>query len=436
MRKTCKESWLNLSQKYFKPGGFVANVGTILAGNVSAQVVGFLALPIITRLYSPNDFGLLTLISSFIALLSVIASLRYEISIVLPRTDSQAQSVLVLCLIMVSGYSLFLLFIIPFLKDYIDAWFNIEGLSNLLWLVPIGVLITGFNNPFSYWYIRKKKYYLLSKCRFTASVTTAGIKISAGLLFGSIAFWLIAGNVIGLLLAVVILGLNFINEYFHGFRKNISKQKIVDAAKEFKKFPTFNAPTAFFNELSGNIPNFLFAFYFSFEVVGFYGLASSILRKPISLLSDAIRKVFLQKVSELQSASKSLRESFVKATLGLAVLGIIPFGGITVGGEWIFSIFFGKEWATAGYYSQLLAPWLFLGFINPPATQIILAKQKLSFDLKWNITVLIFRTLSIIVASFISSEAWVAVALFSIVGTVANLYLIIYVFFISDSIKS
>lgn len=274
----------------------------------------------------------------------------------------------------------------------------------------------------------------MSVCRFATSVTTAGFKISAGLLFGSVAFWLIAGNVIGLIIAAVIFGYKFIGEYFYDVRKSISKQKIVDVAKEFNKFPTINAPTALINSFSQNIPNFLFAFYFSPEVVGFYGLANSILRKPISLLSDAIRRVFLQKISELQSASKSLRESFVKATLGLVLIGIIPFGGIMLGGEWIFSIFFGKEWSTAGYYSQFLAPWLFFGFINPPATQILLAKQKLFFDLKWNITVIVFRSLSIIGASFISSEAWVAVALFSTVGVIANLYLMIYAFLISDSV--
>ena len=435
MRKTCKESWLNLSQKIIRPGGFVANVGTILAGNVVAQIIGFFSLLVITRLYSPDDFGRLMLISSFIGLFSVIASLRYEISIVLPKTDSRAQNILALCLLIVSGYSLLLMFSVPFLKDYIDIWMNMEGLGNLLWLVPVGVLITGFNSVFNYWYTRKKKYHLLSICRVAASVTTAGIKISAGLLFGSIAFWLIAGNVIGLIIAAAIFGFKFIGEYFYDVRKSISKQKIVDVAKEFNKFPIFNAPTALINSLSQNIPNFLFAFYFSPEVVGFYGLANSILRKPILLLSDAIRKVFLQKVSELQSASKSLRESFVKATLGLVVIGIIPFGGIMVGGEWIFSVFFGKEWSMAGYYSQFLSPWLFLGFINPPATQIILARQKLFFDLNWNITVLFFRALSIIGASFISSEAWVAVALFSTVGVIANLYLMIYAFFLSGTEK-
>ena len=436
MLKTYQESWLNLSHRIFRRGGFVANVGTLLAGNVSAQAIGFLSLPFITRLYKPDDFGLMTLILSFIGLSSVIASFRYEISIVLPKNDDSAQNILVLCLFIVCGYSLLLLIIVPFLKDYVDIWMNVKGIGNLLWLVPVGVFATGLCQVFRLWYTRKKKFYLLSICQITTSVTTAGVKISAGLLFGSIAFWLIAGNVLGLLLAAVIFGFNFINANYHDFRRNITKQKIVDAAREFRKFPTYNAPTSLINSLSQNIPNFLFAYYFSPEVVGFYGLASSILRKPISLLSDAIRRVFLQKVSELQSASQSLRGSFVKATLGLAVVGVIPFGAVMLGGEWIFSTLFGQTWSTAGHYSQLLAPWLFLGFINPPATQIILVKQRLSFDLKWNIVVLILRAMAIMGASFISNEPWVAVALFSTVGTVANLYLIGFAFIISDSNKS
>lgn len=436
IRKTFRELWLNLFQRFARPGGFITNVGTLLAGNISAQVVGFLVIPIITRLYNPDDFGFMTLISSLIGVTSVIACFRYEIPIALPRTDVKAQNILALCLLIAFVYSLFLFFLVPFLRDNIDSLLNKEHIKNLIWFVPIGVFGTGLELPLRYWYIRKKKFYLLSIYQVATSVTSASIKILAGVLFGSLAFWLIAGNVIGLLIPVAILLFKFINEHLPEFETNISKKRVVDVAKEFNKFPTYNVPTALMNSFSQNIPTFLFAYYFSSEIVGFYGLASTVLRKPIILLSDAIRKVFFQKVSELQSAGQSLRENFIKATLGLVVVGVIPFGGVVLGGEWIFSVLFGEDWSTAGYYSQLIAPWLFLGFINPPATQIILVKQKLSFDLKWNIVVLISRALSIIGASFISTEPGFALVLFSTVGIIANLYLIVFAFFLSDSIKS
>lgn len=419
---------LGVARRYLKPGGFLIDAGTLVGGSVAAQAIGFFAAPIITRLYTPNDFGYMTLIASFIGTLSAIACLRYQIAIVLPKANSKAYNVFALCLVIVLVFAISLFFLVAAFRHQIATWMSVAGLQKWLWFVPVGVLVSGLKLALDHWYTRTKKFFLLSISQITRSLTASTTKILAGLLVGSSTFWLITGNVVGIIGAALLLGATFIKHSLFDLRHGFTKNELRQVAKEFKKFPIYNAPTAILNSASQNIVIFMFAYYFPLEALGLYGLANSILRKPVQLVAKSIRRVFLQKAAEMQANGLGLSGPLMKATLGLAVLGLIPFGTIALSGEWLFSMFFGKQWAVAGYYAQLLTPWLFLLFINPPATQIILVKQKLFFELKYNILLTLSRAFAVITASFVSSEPWVAVAFFSAVGVIANIYILIYAF--------
>jgi O-antigen/teichoic acid export membrane protein len=415
-------------KKYFKKGGFVFNAGTLFAGNVSAQFVGVLLAPIITRLYLPEDFGVSAVIVAIIGVMSVISCMRYETAVVLPKTEEKAKNLVALCLILTLIISLVLLFTVPFMGERVELWVKMEGIGVFLYLVPLGVFAYGLELTLRFWFTRKKNFALIAKTRMITQLSTNGVKIMAGLLVGSSALWLVFGNIIGIFAIALIFAVTFLRNDYKQFKNSVTWREIREVAREYKSFPKYNSPTALMNNLSQNIPTFLFAYYFSAEFVGFYALAVRILKKPILLVSDSVRSVFLQRVAEMQSKGQSQRAHFMKTTLVLAAVGVIPFGIITIWGEWIFSFVFGEKWAIAGFYVRFLSPWLFLMLINPPATSVILVKQKLSNYLIFNVLLLSFRTIAIICGYFISADPWVAVALFSGVGFIANLMLIFYAY--------
>jgi O-antigen/teichoic acid export membrane protein len=255
-----------------------------------------------------------------------------------------------------------------------------------------------------------------------------GIKIAAGLLVGSSALWLIMGDIIGILIVAAIFAIVFMQNNYQQFKNSITLREIRAVAREYERFPKYQSLTSLMNVLSQDLPAFLFAFYFSFEFAGYYALARNMLKKPVQLVSDSVRGVFLQRVAEIRGKGKSLRSDFVKTTAALAVVSVIPFSIITIWGEWIFSIIFGAEWVTAGFYAKFLSPLLFLVFINPPATQVIIVEQKLLNLLIFRIFFFSFETLAIIFGYYISSDPLVAVALFSGVGVIANFILILYAY--------
>jgi O-antigen/teichoic acid export membrane protein len=415
-------------QRYFKKGGFIANAGTMMVGSVSAQIIVFLLAPVITRLYLPEHFGVMAVIISFVNVLSVISCLRYEKAVILPKTDERAQNLITVCLILTTIVSLVSLITVPFANDWIESYFQIKEIRIFLYLVPLGVLAKGLEMTLRYWFARKKNFALIAKAIVIIPLSASGIKIAAGLLIGSSALWLILGDLIGIFIVVAIFAIIFLQNHYQQFNNALSYREILSAAREYDNFPKYSSVTGLMNALSMNLPALLFAYFFSLEFVGFFALATRILRKPIQLISQSIRDVYFQKVAELQNKGKSLRSRYLKAIAMLIAMGIIPFGFIAIAGEWVFSLVFGAKWAIAGFYARILSPWLFFMFINPPALSIIMVRQMLSKLMVFNALLLLFRGIAIILGYYISPDPWAAVALFSGVGALANFLMILYAY--------
>ncbi|MGB3913977.1 MAG: oligosaccharide flippase family protein, partial [Dethiobacteria bacterium] len=72
---------------------FGANVFKLITGNVAAQLITIGAMPIITRMYTPDDFGIYQLFVSITSVLIVVAALQYDMAIMLPPAEEDAVNV-------------------------------------------------------------------------------------------------------------------------------------------------------------------------------------------------------------------------------------------------------------------------------------------------------------------------------------------------------
>ena len=73
-----------------KPSAFATDVLKLVTGTTFAQIIAVLASPLLTRLYGPEAFGFLALFTSITSIIGVIACMRYELAIMLPKTDEEA----------------------------------------------------------------------------------------------------------------------------------------------------------------------------------------------------------------------------------------------------------------------------------------------------------------------------------------------------------
>ena len=164
---------------------FGRNVLTLMTGSSLAQILPILLIPVLTRLFSPEEFGLYALYMSIITFLLVLSAGRYEQAIVLPVEDRDAINVLGLAFKILFYFTGLLILILLLFKSQLEQFINKPILDNWLWLLPFCVFFASAYKILSFWSIRKKQFKNTSASvithtagRMTTQVTAGAIKLS------------------------------------------------------------------------------------------------------------------------------------------------------------------------------------------------------------------------------------------------------------------
>jgi len=401
----------------------------LFAGNFLAQLISFLSALIITRLYTPADFGVMTFIWSLTMTISAGVSLGYRPAIILPADDQKGFQLFffsLLCVCFVSALAGVLCWLGV---ESLARWSGLLDLKKYLWAVPAGLLILGMRWNFDSLCTRFKFFKLIAVSQILVSIFTVLVKVIPGILIGSTAIWLVVGNIAGQFFPVIFLfvTLLFIMKEKQEWRVTLSS--IIGAGKEYIKFPKYNLPTQILNSISQNTPVLLFAMFYSPEVIGWYGLALSMLDRPISLIVQSITVVFLQKSADIENTGESHFRSIFKTTMGLVTIGIIPLIILLIWGPKLFEILFGNNWHEAGIYARILSPWLFFNFISCPADQLLFVKQLLRFKMVLEFIYLISITVVIWGGNyFFRNDIIVTLSAFSAIGCLRGIFVLIAAF--------
>lgn len=402
-------------------GSFLRNVFTLMAGTTVAQILPVAASPVLTRLYSPQDFGTLALFTAVASILGVIATGRYEMAIMLPREETEAVNLVALCLLISVSLGLLSFLVVAVFNRQIANLLGDPELSLWLFAVPLAVALTGIQHTFNYWFNRKKHYGKLSLSRVTQSSATVAVNIGMGA-----AGWqgsgLIAGYVLGQFSSAAYLGFKARQEDWdkrNGAQKTVMRQ----VAKKYQDFPKINSLHAFFDMLQNSGVIFLLSSFFGPVVLGFYFLAMRILKTPLMFIGSSVAQVFYQKATELHQNGGDLQAFVKKSIFSLTAVALPIFLLILFFAPYLFALIFGKEWREAGVYSSILAPWFFLNFIFSPITQIpiIVDRQKMGF-------IITFLGNSLILFS-IGYGGWIAKDIYTglyLLSTILSVYMICF----------
>ncbi len=148
-------------------------------------------------------------------------------------------------------------------------------------------------------------------------------------------------------------------------------------AAEYRDFPLFNMPANLLSSVSIKLPILVMGPWLGMEVIGFYAMARRLVGMPLDLAGVSFRMVMLQKASEVRDRGGSLQGLYLKVLAGLAATGIAPFGILWAFGASALAIILGDNWAEAGRYVKVLAPWYFATWIGAlvPPFMVALRKQ-------------------------------------------------------------
>jgi len=412
------------------PSPFATDVLKLVSGTAVAQVIAILASPILTRLYGPEAFGLLALFTSITGIIGVIACMRYELAIMLPKDDKDSINILGLCFLMVTiitvitGIGLFLG------SGALLSVLHAQDLAPFMWLVPPFIFVSGLFLALNYWNSRTRHYGRLSIARVTSAVTTTGTQLGAG--FGGFPTGgsLIGASLVGSIVSTGILGGQIWGEDGASIKRAVSWKGIVASLKRYDNYLKYDIWSALLNTLSWQAPIFLLAFFFSTSIVGFYSLSMMVIQLPMSLIGGAIAQVFYQRaaVAKSEGTVGPLVENVFRI---LTKIGLLPMILLLFIGKDFFIVIFGTQWAEAGIYIQILSIWAIVWFFSSPLSNLVQIFERQRWSLVYNISNIITRIISIIVGGILGNIL-LALFLFSISGIIVYGYLCVKMFEFSN----
>ena len=147
-----------------------------------------------------------------IQLVAILFTLRFEMTIVLPKNKDEATKVSLLSLIFLFTLSFFSLIICLLFHDSLN---NLLGKSfDSIWLIliPIGGFLLGFYNILLNWNSRFENYKNISRSNIIHSSVSSPLSAFLYLIGISSALGLILGQIFGRLVAVYFLIYNYFSE--------------------------------------------------------------------------------------------------------------------------------------------------------------------------------------------------------------------------------
>lgn len=408
---------------------FIKNVMILLSGTVVSQAIGFLILPVLTRFFSEELFGVFILYTSIIMLLKLIATLNFEDAILLPKSHKDAVHILVFNFMIVFLFCFLTFLFFYFFHQDILLFFNIQKLGKFIFAVPLGILFASCITILEHWSNRMNLFKNISVGVIGKSCFTSSAQVLTGFSNTFKNWGLIPGALLGQFVGFsIMLGLSI--QSILKFSSNLSFNKMIRLAKQHKDILIYNTLLSFIETLSNEIPLYIITKFYGLSFSGIYGLSQKVTKTPIAIINSPVNQVFFNNASKLHHQNKNLLNLVKKTYKGLAVTACIIFLLVFIF-SFGFEFIFGEQWKEVGLYVRICIPWLFLTFINSPISSIIVILNKQKSFLKYEVVLLIFRFLSVFMGYYLFNNIIVSIALLSAVGILYNTFCSLYYFYIA-----
>lgn len=348
-------------------GEFLRDVLKLSFGTLGGRLIALAALPLVTRLYSPDDFALLAVYLAIVSTVAVAACLRLEIAIPLADDDDDAANLLALALTglgTVSGLALLLALLMP---DRLAGWLGKPAIAPYLWLVPLGVAFVGTYSAFQLWTTRARRFGSIARTR--VGQAAAGVIVMLSLGWAGVApLGLLLGNMLNIGSGGFGLGLQALRRDRRKLRA-VSPRRMKETLRRYRRYPVYSTPEALFNIAGVQVPILLIAAHAGAEA-GFLLLAMQVMAAPMTLLGSSISQVYMSRAPEEMRQGR-LAPFTLSIMRRLMIVGVGPLVLAGALAPTLFPLIFGADWARAGVIVAWLVPWMALQFIASPVSMVM-----------------------------------------------------------------
>ncbi|MDR7329915.1 lipopolysaccharide biosynthesis protein [Corynebacterium guangdongense] len=398
-------------------------IAMVAGGNTLAQLVTIAFAPIITRIYSPEQYGIQGVFLAAISVLSPIVAFRYPMAIVIAEDEQEAFRVRRLSLLVAGANSFVLGLIIVLAPEQLLSRLGLAELGWLVLLLPIAVLLTACQEIAVYGAIRANQFRSLSMVATVHALLLNGSRAIAGRFSPTgVTLAVISTFGPGLYAAMLSLRRRKVPADEKPGKGDMSWKALLREAKSRKDFPLLRTPTDLIYAAGQGAPVILLSSSFGTAVAGWFTLALTAMTLPSNVVGGAVGNVLYSHYAERWRQREPVFRGALKSTLLLVGPGAVLILG-SMFAPALFGFFFGQEWREAGEYVRWLAIPTTVIFAQVPAVRLAPVIGRQDFLLVGNIIALAVSLGAVFVSATIWGEPQASVAAFAVSSAVCNLIL-------------
>ena len=394
---------------------FGRSVGVLLSGAVLANIVGVLTLPMVSRVYSPQDFGVFAFVVSAASLLSAVISVGMHPAIVNASTDVESRRILAVCvgtaavLSCVLGGSAVLMS--PFMvtvdipMPYILACV----------LVSAQAFLSSVNNSLRSYANRRGANGVLFMNSLIGAVSTLVVTLPLGVM-GVGAVGLIAGSLGALLLG----GLQMCYRlHFYGSRLSWAEYRAV--LRRNRSYVAFQFPVDLLDAISSQAPKQIVSAFFGSYTLGIFAMADRLLSVPIRLVGAPVGTVYVREASERFRSGRELSSFSMRLVVKMMILAYPPIIVLILWGGPLFSWLLGSGWSLAGMLAGVLAVQGLFLLVRTCLVRARVVLNRQSVNLVMSGIRLVLEFGALVVGGVIFENVLGAVSVFAVSSTVFSI---------------
>ena len=355
------ESIRNFLNRLLPKGSAMRHVSILAGGTTIAQGLNVAIMPVLSRVYSPADFGVMAVFVSVTAIFTELSGFRYHLAIPLPKHERYAKALVVLSFFLQAVFVVLISLILLVAGKTMLAKLSLDSLIPYRYLIPVGVAGMGAYIALTQWAIREKLFQTIARTKVTQSVSGVLTKVVLGFM-GFRPIGLLLGSIIGQAGGITTLASSLLK------KKGLPKPPLEDikrVALRYRKFPMYSTWSGMLNTVGRQIMPILLVAFYDPQVAGLFAMAQNLLLIPAVFIGQAIGQVFLQRASVARYEG-NLKELSLKTYTLLLRLGFYPTMLISFFAPPVFSFVLGPKWLEAGSFARVLGPWLALTFAYSP----------------------------------------------------------------------
>lgn len=346
---------------------YARNFLKVGAANLFAQALPLLLAPLLTRLYRPEDYGVVAVFGALVALATAASGMRLDWMVSSSRAPRRAGAFLRLGVVWGAAATLLVLLATAVAAPLVRARGH-ETLAGVLWLVPVMAATSTLFQLVSAWFVRQAALGPVARARIVQSVALSGANLAGGLAGGG-AFAMAAAQLVG---SAAGLGRLVRATPMLERPTPLGRRAVRATLRRSHRRVLVAGATGLVNTAGLFLPALLIGLFFSSAELGWFALVTRVAAGPSQVVTNAIMQSFWGEVTTLRAGSGGdLRAIFYGSARRLLLLSLAVAAVCAGAPLYVGPVFGTEQWAQAGWVLLALAPYLCTQVVVSPLSSIV-----------------------------------------------------------------